>query len=133
MRTMSIQMKAFRRMVQALFGVMPRSTMPGLLGRNRQKIGWKWYKKSLPREVYAPSAGKKDCVGRKNFFPAHAFFKVWYRRFYLVTLNQSASIQPRFPLVFLRSLTNPILAPIHLPWRMVKRSPASLKCLPSRL
>lgn len=64
-------------------------------------------------------------IGRRL---AHIFVSVVFTLY--LTLNQSASIHPRLPLVFLRSLTNPILAPIHLPCLRIKKSPAFLYRLP---
>ena len=46
-------------------------------------------------------------------------------------LNQSASIQPLTFLPAGSAATNPIFAPIHLPWRISKAEPASCHFLPS--
>ena len=46
-------------------------------------------------------------------------------------LNQSASIQPLTFLPAGSAATNPIFAPIHLPWRISKAEPASCHLLPS--
>lgn len=53
--------------------------------------------------------------------------------FYFVTLNQSASIQPRFVFCPSSKAAKPIFAPIHLPSRILKTLPTLMNFFPSKL
>ena len=67
-----------------------------------------------------------------GFYCTAAFFFNAFL-YYLVTLNQSTSIHPRLALPTGSLATIPILAPIHLPSRMVNSSPTCSYFLPSLL
>lgn len=53
--------------------------------------------------------------------------------YHFVTLNQSASIQPRLVFPAGSKAAKPILAPIHLPSRILNCLPTLVNFLPSRL
>ena len=76
---------------------------------------------SFLQTAFSYIAALQECLSYRSHFH------------FLVTLNQSASIQPRLVFCPGSYATKPILAPIHLPSRMVNSVPHLVYFLPSRL